>query len=127
MKKEIVAIDFDGTCVTHDFPAIGGEIGAVPVLEELVANDRQLILWTMRDGHYLASAVNWFTYYKIPLFGINENPEQKSWTESPKAYANFYIDDAAVGTPLRIDQKLSPRPFVDWERMRILLKNRGLI
>jgi hypothetical protein len=32
----IIAVDFDGTCVTHDFPHVGKDIGAVPVLKELV-------------------------------------------------------------------------------------------
>lgn len=31
-----IAIDFDGTCVSNDFPKIGKDIGAVPVLKELV-------------------------------------------------------------------------------------------
>lgn len=28
----IIAVDFDGTCVTHEFPKVGEEIGAAPVL-----------------------------------------------------------------------------------------------
>lgn len=32
----IIAVDFDGTCVTHEFPRVGKDIGAVPVLKELV-------------------------------------------------------------------------------------------
>lgn len=32
----IIGIDFDGTCVKHAFPKIGEEIGAAPVLKELV-------------------------------------------------------------------------------------------
>ena len=31
----IIAIDFDGTCVTHDFPRVGSDIGAIPVLKNL--------------------------------------------------------------------------------------------
>ena len=34
----IIGIDFDGTCVKHAFPSIGDDIGAVPVLKELVDN-----------------------------------------------------------------------------------------
>lgn len=35
MKQEslYIGIDFDGTCVTHDFPRIGKDIGAQPVLK----------------------------------------------------------------------------------------------
>jgi hydroxymethylpyrimidine pyrophosphatase-like HAD family hydrolase len=48
----IIAIDFDGTCVTHEYPKVGREIGASKVLKELVDSGHQLILFTMRsDGH----------------------------------------------------------------------------
>lgn len=103
----IIGIDFDGTCVTHDFPKIGKDIGAVPVLKELVANGHKLILFTMRSdkedvstddyeinnqsGKYLSEAVQWFKDNDIPLYGINENPGQKSWTDSPKPYCHIYI------------------------------------
>ena len=49
-KKGItIAIDFDGTCVTHEYPNVGRDIGAAPVLRKLVENGHKLILWTMRD------------------------------------------------------------------------------
>jgi len=44
----VLAIDFDGTCVTHDFPRIGSEIGAPPVLRALVSSGHKLVLFTMR-------------------------------------------------------------------------------
>ena len=31
-----ICVDFDGTCVTHEFPKVGKDIGAVPVLKKLV-------------------------------------------------------------------------------------------
>ena len=109
-----IAVDFDGTCVTHDYPEVGKDIGAVSVLKELVKQKHKLILWTMRSGSQLEDAVEWFNSNNIPLYGIQTNPTQKSWTESPKAYANIYIDDAALGAPLKHDEKLSPREFIDW-------------
>jgi hypothetical protein len=39
-----INIDFDGTCVTHDFPNIGTDIGSIPVLKKKVANGHKLIL-----------------------------------------------------------------------------------
>lgn len=45
----IIGIDFDGTVVTHDFPKIGKDIGAVPILKRLVDNGHKLILFTMRS------------------------------------------------------------------------------
>ena len=44
-----IAIDFDGTCTTHEFPKIGKDIGAVRVLKRLINNGHNLILFTMRS------------------------------------------------------------------------------
>lgn len=130
----IIAIDFDGTCVTHDYPEVGKDIGAVEVLKQLVDNDHQLMLWTMRgnkpigDGiNTLQAAIDWFERNDIPLWGINENPDQlhKGWTNSNKQYAQLYIDDAALGCPLKYNSNYHSRPFVDWaaaEQMLIQLK-----
>ena len=59
--------------------------------------------------------------------GSNINPTQKSWTDSPKVYANLYIDDAALGCPLTIDNDFSDRPYVDWKAIEVYLKNIGII
>lgn len=96
----IIAVDFDGTCVTHEFPRVGAEIGAAEVLKELTDKGHKIILFTMRshqldgaeeteefgygktkpaklpsDG--LQDAIDWFKKHDIPLFGVNENPTQK--------------------------------------------------
>ena len=72
VKGAIIAIDFDGTVVTHAYPHMGMDADAVPVLKELVANDCKLILYTMRSGQLLEKAVQWFKEQKIPLYAINE-------------------------------------------------------
>lgn len=140
----IIAIDFDGTCVTNEFPRVGMDIGAVPVLKKLTDNGHKLILFTMRSnridnnpiddkniqnvtGQFLDNAVNWFKQNNIPLYGIQTNPTQTEWTTSPKAYAELYIDDAALGCPIKYDPELSRNHFVDWERVENLLKLKGLI
>lgn len=145
----IIAIDFDGTVVTHEFPKVGKDIGAVPVLKELVNNGHQLVLFTMRSdiinptgednelhlesGNYLTDAVNWFKQNEIPLYGIQTNPTQHTWTTSPKAYAQLYIDDAALGCPLLYGDfnenggGYFPRPHVDWETVRAILNTQGII
>ena len=122
-----IAIDFDGTCVTHDYPRIGKDINAVNVLKKLVANGHKLILNTMRSGKELKEAINWFKKNDIELYGANENPTQKKWTNSPKVYANLYIDDAALGCPLKMDLSISDRPFVDWEAVSCLLKDNRIL
>lgn len=123
-----IAIDFDGTCVTHEYPAVGKNIGAEIVLKMLSENGHNLILFTMRcdvegyeDGGVftgpktrLQDAVEWFADQNIPLYGIQFNPSQNEWTQSNKCYAQLYIDDAALGCPLISNLDYSGRPYVDW-------------
>lgn len=138
-----ICVDFDGTCVTHEFPKVGKDIGAVPILKKLINNGHRLILFTMRshlkegtadpnslgwknsdkielETDVLQDAIDWFKQNNIPLYGINVNPSQLNWTKSPKAYGQLYIDDAALGCPLKFTE-LSLRPYVDWEKVDKLL------
>ncbi len=121
-----IAVDFDGTCVEHEYPHIGADAeGAAEVLRELVANDCKLILYTMRSGALLEKAANWFKERNIPLYGINENPSQ-TWSDSRKVHANLYIDDSALGCPLRFVDGVS-HPVVDWQKVRRQLVLDGIL
>jgi len=127
-----IVIDFDGTCVTHEYPAIGREIGATSVLRDLADAGHRLILFTIRsnekkkNNHTLDDAIEWFRERDIPLFGIQAHPEQQFWTSSPKAYGDMYIDDAAIGCPLIIPEN-DERPYVDWNTVRKLLNEKGML
>lgn len=121
----IIAVDFDGTCVTHKYPAIGEDIGAGPVLREIVENGHKIILYTMRSGKQLEEAVDWFDVEDIDLYGVNKNPTQEEWTKSPKAYANLYIDDAALGVPLIFPK--GERPHVNWGLVKYFLESNKII
>jgi hypothetical protein len=121
-----IVVDFDGTVTTHDYPRVGKNIGAVPVLRKLVDKKHQLILFTMRSGKELEEAVNWFKENDIPLFGIQTNPTQHEWTSSPKAYGQLIIDDAALGCPLMYSD-LSNRPYVNWVIVEDYLVENGII
>lgn len=139
-----IAIDFDGTCVSHEFPFIGKSIGAEHVLKQLVEKGHKLILNTMRDKNHmydkrlqkvvttdkynkslLEEAEDWFKANGIELFDSNINKTQRTWTYSPKVYANLYIDDAALGIPL-IEEEGS-RPYVDWIRVEQMLKEKCVL
>lgn len=138
-----ICIDFDGTCVSHEFPAIGKDIGAIPVLKELTDKGHNLILFTMRsdrkkkkkvDGqeviveeNVLSEAVQWFSENEIPLYGIQKNPKQRFWTSSPKAYGHLYIDDANLGCPLITDDPETDRPYADWTKIREILTEKGIL
>ena len=123
----IIAVDFDGTCVEHEYPEVGMDVeGAVDVLKALRANGHRIILFTMRSGSKLDAATRWFKERKIELWGINENPEQKEWTSSPKVFADLYIDDSAVGCPIMFVDG-ARRPMVNWAKVRTQLENDGLL
>lgn len=128
----VIGIGFDGTCVTHEYPEIGESIGAEKVLRDLVKNGHQLVLCTMR-GHkayegrdLLQEAVDWFEKNGIKLIGVNRMPLQDTWTDSPKPYAEMYIDDAALGCPI-IESDISDRPYVDWDKLDKIFRSTGII
>lgn len=117
----IIAVDFDGTCVEHQYPEVGMSVPyAVASLKALDNEGHKLILYTMRSGEHLNDALKWFHNNGITLWAANNNPEQGSWTESPKVYAQKYIDDAAIGCPLRPGIEGS-RPMVDWLKVMKLI------
>jgi len=120
----VYAIDFDGTMVTHDYPAIGKDIGAVPVIKALIERGDKVILFTMRHGKTLTEAIEWCTANGILLWGANSNPDQHTWSESRKVYAQVYIDDAALGVPLIFNPEISDRPFVDWSIVEKMLETK---
>lgn len=119
VDKVYVAIDFDGTISDHRFPEIGKPVpGAFKWMKKFQEAGAELILWTMRsdgqnDGEVLAEAVEFCKENGVEFDLVNENPQ--NWTTSPKAYAHFYIDDAAVGCPLKDNPRVGGRPYVDWD------------
>ena len=124
-----ILIDFDRTCVSHEYPEVGADIkGAVDVLKELVSNGHQLILFTMRGSNgTLGQAVSWFRERGIKLYGVQTDPTQSSWTDSPKAFGHLTIDDTCLGIPLKFNPAISDREFIDWEKVRELLIKKGIL
>ena len=130
MNPCFIALDFDGTVVEHRYPAVGGDIGAAPVLRRLVKNGHKLILNTMRSHNSqgidtLKPALEWFENNIIPLYGVNENPSQKEWTSSPKVHGNLYIDDSALGAPVKADSLGAA--CLDWSMVSLYLMLAGLL
>jgi len=110
-----IAVDFDGTCVDRRFPDVGPDVpGAVETMRRINEFDNYvLILYTMRDSHYIKDAIAWFAERGIQLYGVQNDPDQISWTNSPKCYAHMVIDDTAFGCPL-IHPLGFQNPCVDW-------------
>ena len=126
IHNALIAVDFDGTVVTHAYPEIGDDAGAVAVLKELTDNGCRLILYTMRSGALLDKAVKWFRDREIPLCAINENPSQQRWTSSPKIHADLYIDDSNLGCLIRFVDGVK-RPVADWTKIREQLVREGFL
>lgn len=124
-EEKIIAVDFDGTLVTHEYPEIGAPVPyAFESLRELQERGVKLILWTIRSdtgihGLKVRDALEFCKKQGIEFWGVNCNPTQRAWSESRKAYAHLYIDDAALGCPLIYPE--TGRPYADWSKIHVLV------
>lgn len=126
----IIVLDFDGTVVRHEYPAVGEELPqCVNTLKQYVLWGARLILDTMRSGPELDEAVAWFVDRNIPLWGVGKNPEQHTWTKSTKVHGSVSIDDRNLGVPLVYAHTLGVGgvpipPAVDWAEVDDLMRKR---
>lgn len=96
-----IAVDFDGTIVTHNYPDIGKEIPfAIETLKMLIKDHHRLILWSVREGDLLQEAVDWCKERGVEFWAVNKDyPEEKSDNNnySRKIKADYFIDDRNIG------------------------------
>ncbi len=95
-----IAIDFDGTIVEHEYPAIGKEkLFAFQTLRELDKLGARLILWTIRTGKELDEAVEFCRKNGIEFYAVNKNYPEEIFDDSVsrKINADIYIDDKNIG------------------------------
>ena len=97
-----IAVDFDGTIVTHEYPNIGKEIPfAVQTLKMLQDDGHKLILWTVREGDLLRDAIQWCREKGLEFYAANkdypEEEEQNNNHNSRKLKADIWIDDRNIG------------------------------
>lgn len=96
----IIAVDFDGTIVTHAYPRIGKPVPfAIETLLKIQQEGHRLILWTVREGDLLAEAVEYCRARGLEFYAVNANyPEEQAHTcSSRKISADLYIDDRSLG------------------------------
>jgi len=96
----IIAVDFDGTVVEHEYPRIGKEIPfAIETLKILQREGHQIILWTFRSGKELQEAVDYCGTQGLEFFAVNKSyPEEKyDLSYSRKIHADIFIDDRNLG------------------------------
>jgi len=95
-----IAVDFDGTIVEHEYPAIGKEkLFAFRTLKELQKNGAMLILWTFRAGKELDEAVDYCRKNGMEFYAVNKNYPEEIFDEtvSRKINADIFIDDRNIG------------------------------
>jgi len=97
----IIAVDFDGTIVTHQYPKIGEPVPfAFEVLKQLSDEGHKLILWTYREGRELKEAVAFCRKNGLEFYAVNSEYPDDGWTDknvSRKIHADVYIDDKNFG------------------------------
>lgn len=97
----IIAVDFDGTIVEHQYPEIGKEQPfATETLRLLIAERHKLILWTVREGKLLEEAVEWCRQRGVEFYAVNRDYPEEAKTHtgfSRKIKANLFIDDRNLG------------------------------
>lgn len=100
-SQMIIAVDFDGTLVVHEYPKIGKEIPfAIDTLKKLQEDMQlRLIMWTVREGKELQEAVEFCRARGLEFYAVNSNyPEESEKHNEPrKLKADLFIDDRNLG------------------------------
>jgi hydroxymethylpyrimidine pyrophosphatase-like HAD family hydrolase len=97
---KIIAVDFDGTLVTDEYPKIGeARLGVINRLRYEAANGSYIIIWTCRTADKITEMREWLAEHDIPYNLINSNAPWiiEQWgMDNRKIYADEYWDDKAV-------------------------------
>lgn len=100
MNRKVIAVDFDDTLFTNNWPGVGEPIW--PTIERAKAEQAKgsaIILWTCRIGESLDAAVDACKGVGLIPDAVNETlPEWlEEWVDDPrKIGATEYWDDRAV-------------------------------
>ena len=98
MVSKIIAVDFDGTLCSDNWPDIGyPNRDLIEYIKKEQANGAKIILWTCRTGELLRDAVMWcYIWHGLTFDAVNENiPEaiKRFGDDTRKIFAHEYIDD----------------------------------
>lgn len=97
---KVIAVDFDGTIVTDEYPNIGKPIAStIKRLKEEQENGTLIVLWTCREGEDLKKAIEYCEQHGVHIHAANQNvPETISLygTDPRKVSATEYWDDRSV-------------------------------
>lgn len=118
MNKMIIAIDFDGVLAANEFPEIGRDLGSRYWLGCLKALGAEMVLWTCRSGASFKEMEAWIEEHGFgEMFAaVNAKAPNAPFDDDPrKIYATVYVDDRALGAPMKNDVRTEDPPYYDWD------------
>ena len=95
----IIAVDFDGTIVEHEYPRIGKPIPFAVETLKLLQKEKnvRLILWTVREGALLQEAIDYCESKGLKFYAANKNFPEEDAPTPRKLTADLFIDDRNLG------------------------------
>jgi len=95
----IIAVDFDGTIVEHDYPRIGKPIPFAIDTLKLLQREKEfrLILWTVREDELLQEAIDYCESRGLKFYAVNKNFPEEEMPTPRKINADLFIDDKNLG------------------------------
>lgn len=98
--SKIIAVDFDGTLFTEEYPNIGKpKWRVINWCKERQAKGDILILWTCREGENLREAIEMCKEVGLVFDYVNENVPsriKRRGNDCRKIGADIYLDDKAM-------------------------------
>lgn len=118
-----IAVDFDNTLFVNEYPEVGLLVpGASKFMKKLKDAGHLLLIWTCRTNTGLHDKENVTKDLEMIAAKLTEHdiPFDEIVSGEPgKLMADFYIDDRAVGCPLRF---WKGKPVVDWQQTYNLIR-----
>src|SRR3712207_8129233 len=116
-KAKIIAIDFDGTLVTENFPGIGElNVKLVEDMKNWHKQGKTLLIWTCRVGKYAKECRDFLDKHKVPYDYFNENSKESLelyQADSRKLTADLYIRSEEHTSELQSRQYLVCRLLLE--------------
>ena len=107
-KIKTIAVDFDGTLFTENFPNIGEpKWRVINWCKKQREEGNILILWTCREGELLSKAVQACRDVGLEFDFVNENTAhrlKKYGNDCRKIGADIYMDDKAMNVKELYDE-----------------------
>lgn len=98
--RKVIAVDFDGTLCTRNWPGIGEpNTELISQLAEEQKSGAAVILFTCREGKLLREAVKWSREQGLTFDAVNDNLKERIRAykgNSRKISADVYVDDRAA-------------------------------